>query len=177
MIDDENKMNILNPYAIGGSLPGARSDPYPFAKGVTRGEKFVNDGIEKGVFHAYKDVSFYAPDEESAACLAGITAGQACGVQTTSVKSCPLMRPLEPSREIEPDAGTGFLDGLYGNTLVTRDKVPVLVPRYCDTGDGCTKKSADGRIGSGDFDLGQGHWVYLVLLIALIVLAFRKSIF
>jgi hypothetical protein len=166
MIDDENKMNILNPFAIGGSLPGARSDPYPFAKRSTRddGPKFVNDGIEKGVFHAYKDVSFYAPEEESAACLAGITAGQACGVQTTSVKSCPLMRPLEPSREIEPDAGTGFLDGLYGNTLVTRDRVPVLVPRYCDTGDGCTKKSAGGRIGSGDFGSNLGTFVGLIVV-------------
>ena len=79
------------------------------------------------------------------------------------------MRPLEPSREIEPDAGTGFLDGLYGNELLTRDKNPVLVPRYCDTGDGCTKKSAGGRLGSGDF----GTFVGLILIAIFLVLALR----
>lgn len=172
MLDDENKMNIVNPYAFSGSLPGAKSDPYAFGPKTNRASEFVNDGIGKGIFHAYKDASFYEPEEESPACLFGITAGESCGVQTTSVKSCPLMRPLEPSREIEPDVGTGFLDGLYGNTLLTRDKVPVLVPRYCDSGDGCTKKSADGRLGSGDFGSGF-NVLLLVVLIALIALACR----
>jgi len=141
MIDDEKKMNQVNPFATSG--PGAWSNPYPFAP--------------KGPL--IEQESRLDSSEPSPMCLADIS----CSAPFEDPISCPLKRPLEPTREFEPDIGTGSLDALYGNTLVPKEKNPVLVPRFCDTGDGCTVKKSN-------------WWVILVLILA-IVLAFRKSIF
>ena len=136
MIDDENKMNQVNPFAVTG--PGAWSNPYPFA--------------QKGPGPQIKET----PEEPSPMCLSYITAD---GFSSDAVNSCPLKRALEPTREIEPDIGTGSLDALYGNTLVPKENIPILVPRYFD---GCVI---------------QKNWFILVIIFLIIVLAFRKSIF
>ena len=140
MLNDENKMNLMNPYAVTG--PGAWSNPYPFA--------------EKGPAPQFKET----PVEPSPMCLSDITAGGCAG--TVSV-SCPIKRSLEPTREIEPDIGTGYLDGLYGTTLVPKEQNPILVPRYCDGTHECKKKSE--------------NWIFLVIIFVIILLAFRKNIF
>ncbi len=149
MLDDENKMNQLNPFAVTG--PGAWSNPYPFAA--------------KGPGPLIKET----PEEPSPMCLSDITAG-GCAAPIGPVISCPIKRALEPTREIEPDIGTGSLDALYGNTLVPKENNPLLVPRYCDTGDGCTKKTFS------IMSEMKNPWVLLFIFV-LIVLAFRKSIF
>jgi hypothetical protein len=109
MLNDQNKMNFINPFAVTG--PGAWSNPYPFAaKGPP-----VKEHVEK--------------PEPSPACLANITAS-GCSAPINPV-SCPLNRPLEPTREIEPDlVSSGYLDSLYGTKLIPREAPVILAPRY-----------------------------------------------
>ena len=145
MLDDENKLNFVNPFAVSG--PGTWSKPSPFAK--------------KGPGPSVKET----PEEPSAMSLSDIS-----GSGNMPTFDCPLKRPMEPTREIEPDVGTGSLDALYGTTLVPKENNPFLVPRYCDTGDGCTKKTF------GIMSEMKNPWVLLFIFV-LIVLAFRKSIF
>lgn len=90
MLDDENKMNLVNPFVTTG--PGAWSNPYPFAK------RALETPIKE------------APEEPSPMCLADISGNRLFGPGT-----CPLNRPLEPTRSIEPDLNqAGFIDTLYG---------------------------------------------------------------
>lgn len=146
MLNDENKLDFINPFQTNG--PGSWSNPHAFAPAAAA--------------HPGKGGVFDAPDDVSPMYLADISVGSPRG-------QCFLHRPLEPTREIEPDAGTGSLDALYGNFVIPKDKNPTLVPRYCDTADGggCAKKGV----------AGGHHWVFVLLFIALAVLAFRKSIF
>ncbi len=96
MLDDENKMNHLNPFVTNG--PGAWSNPYPLGapSAPTPASAFVGG--------------------PSPLCLSNITAGADECFDSPSV--CPMKRSVEPERNIDPDVGTGFLDALYGNFVI-----------------------------------------------------------
>jgi hypothetical protein len=133
--------------------PGAWSKPYPFASQGPSQRKTAS----------------VLSDEPSPMCLADITAGGGCGSPLDPVMTCPLNRALEPTREIEPDVGTGSLDALYGNIVIPKENNPLLVPRYCD-GDavGCQAGSSSSSLG------GRSSWWILLALIVLLIAIHRR---
>jgi len=126
MLDDERKMDQVNPFATDG--PGAWSNPYPYSPA----EPVV-----------IKENSMWDSADVSPMCLSGISAG---GICDNPPANCPISRALEPTREIVPDAAeAGSLDSLYGTTLIPKEQVPNLVPRYCDgVGHECSGRTKGG---------------------------------
>jgi len=81
---------------------------------------------------------------------------------------CPLHRPLEPTREFQPDFETGTLDAMYGNILKPKEDFPELVPRSgCDSGEGCVPQGSRS---------GDKVWYALLALILAVLLVYGKSI-
>ena len=93
MLSDENTLNSINPFVIGG--PGAKNKPFGYAPDI----KPCDSGTWNNV-------------QDKPACMWGITANtngsfltEGC-LPIKNPKPCYMDRPLEPTRDIVPDLYT-----------------------------------------------------------------------
>ena len=109
MLSDENSLNNINPFVIGG--PGAVRKPFGFAPAAPNKDKITCDGY--GCSTVTQPGDLWDPKREKPECMAGIFAHdnsnlglyQGCLPPKNPV-SCPLSRPAEPTQEFLPDLYT-----------------------------------------------------------------------
>ncbi len=134
MLSDENKLNKINPY-MDGLI--AWTKPYRYEKASPIIEP---KGIEGDEYHVL-------PDDT-----------RIDGAQLSNCKMVRAMSSLEPTREIQPDFQTGFIDQLLGNTWKPKDK--------------SFENPAQTRGGDIKLEDKTSTWVYILIAIVAIVLLF-----
>ena len=129
MLSDENKLNKINPY-VDGLV--AWTKPYNYEQGKTVYEEPQLDSIQ--LMKGFQEMN---------------------GLQLSDFHMVRTMSSLEPSREIQPDFQTGYIDGLLGNVFKPKDSPNDNIPIF-----------------RGGFPgPAQGHWsMYMVVALAVIVM-------
>ena len=108
MLDDENALNDINPFVIGG--PGAWRKPFGFAPAAADKDKITCDSY--GCSIATQPGDTWEPETEKIECKWGINAQTNGSLDAPSCLppknpvSCPMNRALEPTQEFIPDLYT-----------------------------------------------------------------------
>ena len=108
MLSDENTLNDINPFMIGG--PGAWRKPYGFAPAAPDKDRITCDAYGCSIMTESGDK--WEPKLQKPACNWGINAQTNGSLDAPSCfppknpVSCPMSRALEPTQEFLPDLYT-----------------------------------------------------------------------
>ena len=109
MLSDENTLNDINPFVIGG--PGAWRKPFGFAPAAPDKDQITCDGYGCSIKTESGD-KWEPKTENKIACKWGITSQTNGSLDAPSCfppknpVSCPMSRALEPTQEFIPDLYT-----------------------------------------------------------------------